>query len=95
MNYFHDSKTLQNRGQRVVLNGQTSGWRKINSCVPQGSVLGPLLFLICINDIPDRIISMCKIFADDTSLFSKVSDINRYVTEFNTDLSHWAHQWKM
>ena len=95
VNYFHDSKTLQNRGQRVVLNGQTSGWRKINSCVPQGSVLGPLLFLICINDIPDRIISMCKIFADDTSLFSKVSDISRSVTEFNTDLSHWAHQWKM
>ena len=88
MNYFHHSKTLQNRGQRVVLNGQTSGWRKINSGVPPGSVLGPLLFLICINDIPDRIISMCKIFADDTSLFSKVPDINRSVTEFNTDLSH-------
>ena len=77
---------LQNREQRVVWNGQTSGWRKINSGVPQGSVLGPLLFLIYINDLPDGIISMCKIFADDTSLFSKVLDINKSVTELNTDL---------
>ena len=89
---------LQSREQRVVLNGQTSGWRKINSGVPQGSVLGPLLFLIYINDLPDGIISMCKIFADDTSLFSKVLDINKSVTELNTDLekiSQWAYQWKM
>ena len=60
---------LQNREQRVVLTGQTSGWRKINSGVPQESVLGPLLFLIYINDLPDGIISMCKIFADDSSFF--------------------------
>ena len=89
---------LQNREQSVVLNGQTSGWGKINSGVPQGSVLGPLLFLIYINDLPDGIISMCKILADDTSIFSKVLDINKSVTELNTDLeeiSQWAYQWKM
>ena len=64
-------RNLQNRAQRVVLNDQTSGWRNINSGVPQGSVLGPLLFLIYINDLPDGITSMCKIFANDTSLFFK------------------------
>ena len=68
---------LKNRKQRVVLNGQTSEWRKINSGVPQGSVLGPLLFLIYINDLPDGITSIGKIFADDTSLFSNVQDISK------------------
>ena len=78
---------LQNREQRVVLNGQTSGWRNINSGVPQGSVLGPLLFLIYINALPYGIITMCKIFADDTSLFSKVLEINKSVTELKGGLS--------
>ena len=88
----------QNFEQRVVLNRQTSGWRKINSGVPQGSVLGSLLFLIYVNDLPDGITSMCKIFADDTSLFSKVLDMNQSVTELNLDLekiSQWVYQWKM
>ena len=67
---------LQNREQRVALNGQTSEWRKINSEIPQGSLLGPLLFLIYINDLPDGLTSICKIFADDTPLVSKVFNIN-------------------
>ena len=89
---------LENREQRVVLNGQTSEWRKIMSGVPQGSVLGPLLFLIYINDLPDGINSLCKIFADDTSLLSKVYDIHKSASKPNDDLekiSYWAYQWKM
>ena len=89
---------LQNREQRVVLNGQTSEWKKINSGVPQGSVLGPLLFLIYINDLPDGLTSMCKIFADDTSLFSKVLDVNESAKTLNIDLekiNQWAFHWKM
>ena len=68
------------------------------SGIPQGSVLGPLLFLIYINDLPDGINSLCKIFADDTSLFSKVYDIHNSESKLNDDLekmSYWAYQWKM
>ena len=89
---------LKNREQRVVLNGQTSEWRKIMSGIPQGSVLGSLSFLIYINDLPDGINSLCKIFADDTSLFSKVYDIHKSASNINDDLekiSYWAYQWKM
>ena len=53
---------LENREQRVVLNGQTSEWRKIKSGVPQGSVRGPLLLLIYVNDLPDGINSLCNFY---------------------------------
>ena len=71
---------------------------KKNSRVPQGSVLELLLFLIFIIDLSDGITSICKIFADDTSLFSKVYDIDISAKELNSDLeniSKWAFQWKM
>ena len=56
------------------------------------------MFLIYINDLPDGINSLCKIFADDTSLFSKVYDIHNSASKLNHDLekiSYWAYQWKM
>ena len=62
---------LSERYQRVLLNGQSSEWASIKAGVPQGSILGPLLFLIYINDLSDGIISDVKMFADDTSIFSK------------------------
>ena len=70
------SDFLRNRKQRVTLNGQSSAWTNVNSGVPQGSILGPLLFLIYINDLPDGLSCNAKLFADDTSLFSVVHDIS-------------------
>ena len=74
---------LTGRQQRVVLNGQSSSWKNILAGVPQGSVLGPLPFLICINDLPNGIESICKIFADDASLFSEAKDATVSHTQLN------------
>ena len=67
---------LSNRKQRVVLNGQVSTWTSVNAGVPQGSILGPLLFLIYINDLSDNLSSNVKLSADDTTLFSVINDTN-------------------
>ena len=63
---------LSDRQQRVVLNGKCSNWATVSAGMPQGSVLGPLLFLTYINDIVDNVHCDIKLFADDTSLFSVV-----------------------
>ena len=89
---------LSNRFQRVLLNGQESSWLPIKAGVPQGSILGPLLFLIYINDLPDGLNSIAKLFADDTSLFSFVQHPNESAKYLNLDLSvisQWVYQWKM
>ena len=89
---------LSFRKQRVVLNGQASPWTSIEAGVPQGSILGPLLFLIYINDLSDDLSTTAKLFADDTSLFSIVENVNISVSHLNSDLckvSNWAFQWKM
>ena len=89
---------LRNRKQRIVVNGQASNWENIYAAVPQGSILGPLLFLIYVNDLAEYLSSNSKLFADDTSLFSVVRDLNTSAIEINDDLKKteaWAHQWKM
>ncbi len=62
-------KFLENRKQRVVVNGDASDYAPVTSGVPQGSVLGPILFLVFINDICHNIRSCLRLFADDCLLY--------------------------
>ena len=59
----------------MVINGEESSWSNVLSGIPQGSVLGPALFLVFINDLPDSIKNLVKIFADDTKVYSTVGAI--------------------
>ena len=89
---------LSGRFQRVVLNGQTSFWRPVLAGVPQGSILGPLLFLTYMNDFPNELKSNVKLFADGTTLFTIVKDKNESANIINNDLlqiSKWPCNWKM
>ena len=83
------------RDQQVLLNGYCSLWATVFGGVPQDSVLSPLFFLICINDLTKDISSANKLFADDTSSFSIVNDIDVSEHELNSDLreiSMWVYQ---
>ena len=79
-----------NQKQRVVIEGQCSDWRTVHSGVPQGSVLGPLLFLIYINDITDDLASLPLIYADDTTLLEIVDDPAVSADRLNSDLNKIA-----
>ena len=82
--------------QRVVIEGQCSGWRIIKSGVPQGSVLGPLLFLVYINDITDDPASLPLIYADDSTLLEIVDDPAVSADRLNSDLNKiavLAYKW--
>ena len=92
------SSFLRDRKQRALLHGQTSERRNVTAGVPLGSILGPLSFLIYINDLSGDLSSKGKLFADDASLFSVTDDITTSANELNNDLkkiSDWAFQWKM
>ena len=87
--FFHD------RQQAVVVDGTRSDYVKVRSGVPQGSVLGPTLFLIYINELPNLVQSSCKLFADDTKLFKSIStndDCKTLQADLDT-LSDWSSKW--
>ena len=87
---------LSNRVQRVVIRGQFSSWEHITAGVPQGSILGPLLFLIYIDDIVKNIESDICLFADDTALLEVIVDPILSFDKINRDLVRlniWSEQW--
>ena len=97
---------LGDRTQRVVIRGTASEQFKVTSGVPQGSVLGPILFLIFINDLPLEIISPLSLFADDTKIFTRIiSEMSKTHPRANygsevlqkdlNSIMEWANKWKM
>ena len=89
------SSYLIGRKQRVV-GGQASEWAPVEAVVPQGSILGPLLFLIYINDIVRNIGASIRLFTDDTSLYIVVDSPLSSAASLDTDLNtiaNWADAW--
>ena len=88
---------LSNRTQQVTVNGESSEFKKVTSGIPQGSVLGPLLFVIFINDLPEQVNSECYLFADDTKIFREIEGSDDHTilqNDINTMLD-WADKWQL
>ena len=86
---------LTGRRQRVCINGEYSNWHNVVSGIPQGSVLGPLLFIIYINDLPLNISSYTYLFADDTKIFRPItSELDCILLQKDLDaLQNWSDKW--
>ena len=91
------SDFLLNRSHQVVINGTKSCSLPVTSGIPQGSVLGPVLFIIYINDLPDVVASSIKIFADDTKIFRAIEsaiDIS-FLQQDLDNLAQWSQKWQL
>ena len=88
---------LSGRTQTVVVENEKSDTVPVTSGVPQGSVLGPILFLIYINDLPDRTRSKVRLFADDTAIYLAVSNLQdaQILLQDLDQLHEWELQWDM
>ena len=65
---------LTNRKQKVAVEGKMSSLTDVKSGIPQGSVLGPVLFVVFINDMPNNVLSTCNMFADDTKVYREINN---------------------
>ena len=88
---------LTTREQRVILENDHSDWTKVDSGVPQGTVLGPLLFLCYINDLPEHVNSQVRLFADDAVIYRKIStdDDSKKLQADLDKLVRWESKWQM
>ncbi len=88
---------LTGRQQRVCVNGTTSSWNQVTSGVPQGSVLGPILFVIYINDLPEATTSPMFLFADDTKLYREIAsqeDVETLQGDIQA-MEDWSDTWRL
>ena len=86
---------LTNRRQRVVVNGAASSWSDVTSGIPQGSVLGPVLFVLYVNDLPDMVTSPVQMFADDMKIYRGIRsavDHDQLQADLDT-LAAWSRKW--
>ena len=85
---------LSDRWMAVRVGSATSSWKQVTSGVPQGSVLGPLLFLLYVNDLPNAVSSTTKLFADDVKLIGNAESPDKIQEDLNS-LADWEHKWCM
>ena len=88
---------LTDRRQRVVVDGEVSSWKSVLSGVPQGSVIGPILFLVYIDDLEEGVTGNILKFADDTKLFRKTKEIGdkKKLQDYIDKLVRWSEKWQM
>ena len=87
---------LTDRKQRVVVDGDVSSWKSVLSGVPQGSVLGPNLCLVYINDLEEGVTCSILKFADDTKMFRKTKIGDKFFLQDDIDkLVKWSEKWQM
>ena len=88
---------ISNRRQKVAVNGKESNWHDVTSGIPQGTVLGPLLFVLYINDLPDLTQSDTFLFADDIKIFRSIINTNDQdiLQQDITTIEKWSHDWML
>ena len=90
---------LSNRSQCVRVDDDLSSWKPVKSGIPQGSVLGPILFVIFINDMPDMVHNLCQLFADDAKVYCSVDlrneESNKSLQNDLNALVDWSEKWQL
>ena len=88
---------LKNRKQRVQVDGSSSDWADVTSGIPQGSVLGPTLFIIYVNDLPDVVHNFVKLFADDAKLYAVANTVDdaKTVQDDLSRIDNWSDIWQI
>ena len=80
----------------MIVGNEKSEWQRVTSGIPQGSVLGPILFTIFINDMPDQVEATMKLFADDAKIFTAIKSMEN-IDSLQVDIDKllaWSHKWQ-